>query len=88
MELAEKTGNRLRAIRKSKNMSQLEFSEELGVDRSYYAEVEIGNRNPSIQFIAKVIHNTGLTLSDFFRDIENPDSSDGFEVAEPSTEGK
>ena len=45
---------RFKQIRKSKNMSQKEFSELLGISRSHVAGLELGNK----KFLDRLINNT------------------------------
>lgn len=44
----------LKHFRESKNMSQLEFSQVIGVSLSYYTKIEGLNRNPSFNFLKKI----------------------------------
>jgi transcriptional regulator with XRE-family HTH domain len=41
-------GRRLRTLRQKHGWTQVEMAERLGLDRSYLADVERGNRNISI----------------------------------------
>lgn len=63
-----------RAIRKYRNelgISQEKFALQIGMDRTYYASVELGKRNISIQNIEKIAIGLGVTISEIFIKIEN-----------------
>lgn len=40
-------------FRKEKNLTQEEFSIELGITLTYYSKIELGLRNPSYNFLNK-----------------------------------
>ena len=47
-------GNNIRVQRVIKKLSQEQLSQEAGLDRSYYASVERGERNVSLENIVKI----------------------------------
>ncbi|HPI18932.1 MAG TPA: helix-turn-helix domain-containing protein [Candidatus Kapabacteria bacterium] len=64
-------GKRLRELRKKNNLTQVELSELAGFDRNYIGMLERGERNPALLNIQKIIQVFNLTLSEFFKEIEN-----------------
>lgn len=58
-------GEKLRALRKSQGMTQGEFAEKVGFNRSTYAGYEIGRRTPSITDLKRIAAICGVTL-DYF----------------------
>jgi len=60
-------GQRLRALRKQRGLTQEEVGERAGVNPRYYAEVERGQRNISVGSLQKIADGLGLTLEDIFR---------------------
>lgn len=44
-------------------MTQVQLAEHLGLDRSYLADIERGNRNPSLVNLEIIAKGFGLTLS-------------------------
>ena len=46
-------GNRIRSLRTATGLSQEKFALQIGMDRTYYASVEAGKRNISINNIEK-----------------------------------
>lgn len=64
--IKKRFGDRLKKLRKEKNLSQEKFSFLCGLDRTYISSVENGNRNVSIENIEKIVNALEMTISDFF----------------------
>jgi len=47
-------GKRIRALRLRTGLSQEKFAAKAGMDRTYYAGIERGERNPSVKQLAKI----------------------------------
>jgi len=47
-------GRHVRELRKTLGLSQLELAEKVGIDRSYMGFIERGERNVSLEVIAKI----------------------------------
>jgi putative transcriptional regulator len=45
--------DRLAEFRRSQDLNQDEMAKIVGVSKSYYAKIELGQRNPSYNFIQK-----------------------------------
>ncbi len=56
-------GERLRKLRKREGLTQVALAEKLGLDRSYLADVERGNRNISLVNLDLIAKGFRLTLS-------------------------
>jgi transcriptional regulator with XRE-family HTH domain len=56
-------GRRLRCLREKRGWTQVQMAELFGLDRSYLADVERGNRNISIVNLDVIASGFGLTLS-------------------------
>lgn len=54
-------------------LSQEKFALKIGMDRTYYASVESGKRNISLQNIEKIAKGFGVSISQLFCDIRNDD---------------
>ena len=55
-EIIKKTfGKNLKALREKKDLSQEAMAFVSGLSRSYYAEIETGDRNPSLINISKIL---------------------------------
>lgn len=64
-----KLGRRIRQLREKSGLSQLHFALKIGMDRSYFAEIEAGRRNVSIINIEKIARGLGVSLSELFEGI-------------------
>jgi len=68
VDVKEKIGQRIKALREASSMSQKDLSYAADLDRSYIASVENGQRNISIVNIEKIATALGVTLKEFFND--------------------
>ena len=64
--ITEDFGNRIRELRKKTGLSQEKFALKNGMDRTYYASVESGKRNISLNNIKKIADGLGISLSELF----------------------
>lgn len=67
--IKEQFGNRIRELRNRTKLSQEKFALLIGMDRTYYASVENGNRNISLINIQKIARGFGITLAELFKDL-------------------
>jgi len=66
MDIAE----RLRSIRKSKNISVYKLSQLSGVSETHIRDLERGDRNPSFDTLNRLSVPLGITLSELFNESE------------------
>lgn len=66
MEIREKIGTRIKALRDIKGMSQKDLAYDSDLDRSYIASMESGQRNISIVYIEKIANVLGVSIKEFF----------------------
>ncbi len=59
-------GKRIRALRLRTGLSQERFAARAGLDRTYYAGIERGERNPSVKQLAKIAVALGVPLAALF----------------------
>lgn len=57
-------------LREAKGLSQERFALIIDMDRTYYASVESGKRNISIQNIKKIADGFGISVSELFANAE------------------
>lgn len=65
----------IKKMREETGLSQEKFALSIGMDRTYYASVELGKRNISLQNIYKIASGFGVPVSSIFQkieEIENP----------------
>lgn len=67
--ITEKVGNRIRELRNETGLSQEKFALKIGMDRTYFASVELGKRNIALKNIEKISNGLGVTLSELFEGI-------------------
>ena len=59
-------GNRCKELRQKTSLSQEKFALKINMDRTYYAAVETGKRNISIENMEKIINGFELSFKEFF----------------------
>lgn len=59
-------GNRCKELRQELGLSQEKFALKIEMDRSYYASVEGGKRNISLENIEKILNGLDISFHDFF----------------------
>lgn len=65
--IAEELGKRMRLLRTEKGLSQERFALSIDMDRTYYASVESGKRNISINNIEKIAKGLNISLAELFK---------------------
>jgi len=66
MNIQVKVGERIKALREKKNLTQLQLAKKIRMDRTFITHVESGRRNLSIQSLAKILKGLDITFSKFF----------------------
>lgn len=68
-------GQKIKKIRKSKNITQEKLAEIIGVDFGYISKLEVGQNFPSIQTLNKIADALETDISSFFNyyNIQNID---------------
>ncbi|WP_274648623.1 helix-turn-helix domain-containing protein [Paenibacillus humicola] len=70
-------GERIKVLRKKKNLSLTELSERAGVAKSYLSSIERGiQQNPSIQFLEKIGVVLGITVEEFLQSESTADNNE------------
>lgn len=64
-------GKRIRHLRLRTGLSQEKLADKAGMDRTYYAGIERGERNPSVTNLAKIAVALGVPIGTLF-DEESP----------------
>ena len=65
--ITQKFGQRIKILRNKLGVSQEKFALLIDMDRTYYASVESGKRNVSINNIEKIAKGFGITLEELFK---------------------
>lgn len=58
--------NKLKAIRMDKGFTQQEISDLVGIDRSFYTNIELGVKNPSLLVALKIKEVLNYSDDDIF----------------------
>ncbi len=59
-------GERVRYLRKLKNLTQEELAFRAHLNKNYICDVECGRRNVSLQAIEKIAHGLNITIDALF----------------------
>lgn len=62
-------GQKLRFLRKSRSMTQLQMAMYLGIDRSYISDVERGKKSVSLPTLEVIALGFHMSLSDLLRGV-------------------
>lgn len=54
-------------------LSQLDFAQLIGMDRSYYASIEVGERNVTLSSMDKISRGFGVSLATLVEGIDRDD---------------
>lgn len=74
--LQTKVGLRIKNLRAASDFSQERFANMIGMDRTYLASIESGQRNVTLQNLAKIANGFGMSLSEFFEGIPRIDPNE------------
>ena len=69
MDIKNKFGSTVKALRNQQGISQEKFALKIDMDRTYYASVESGKRNISILNIEKIAKGLNISLEELFKGI-------------------
>lgn len=69
-----KIATRIKSLRKQERITQEKFALMTGLNRSYLADIEKGNRSFGIDTLDKIIFGFGMTYEEFFNEGQAADS--------------
>ena len=69
MNIKESFGNRVRELRNRLGISQEKFALKIDMDRTYFASVESGKRNVSIENIYKISEGLEVSMEELFKGV-------------------
>ncbi|CCC86039.1 uncharacterized HTH-type transcriptional regulator y4wC [Paenibacillus polymyxa M1] len=67
IHITDYVGERIRAIRKSKNFTQEQLGEKVGLPQPYIGGIERGERNISLETLERILEALESTPDEFFR---------------------
>lgn len=65
-ELNVQIGQLLKDLRDERGWSLREFGLIVGMNKTYLGDIELGERNPTINSLEKIVAGYGLTVREFF----------------------
>lgn len=69
LPLRQRFGNRIRALRIAKGMTQEEFADYCGFARTYMSRIETGGANPSLDAIYTLAVGLDVSLGQLLADL-------------------
>ena len=66
-EIRDDIALRIKQLRAEHGITQEKFALMIGLNRSYLADIERGNRNFGIDTLDKIVRGFNLTYSEFFK---------------------
>jgi transcriptional regulator with XRE-family HTH domain len=67
-DIGERFGERLRAVRRSQQISQEKLADLAGLHRTYISSVERGERNVTIETVQKLADSLHVTMAELMPD--------------------
>lgn len=68
-DIRNKIGLRIKALRHIQDITQSRFATMINLNRSYLADIEMGNRNFGVDTLTKIVEGFGITFEEFFSDM-------------------
>jgi transcriptional regulator with XRE-family HTH domain len=66
-EESKKLGHNLKMIRTSKNITQSELADLIGVDKSFVSNIENGKTNPTLSTISSLAKALGISTNELLK---------------------
>lgn|GEM_PF-531229 len=67
--VGQRFGERLRELRRQRQMTQIDMAVEFGIDRSYISDIECGKKGISLATLEVIAIGFQIKLADLLRDI-------------------
>lgn len=61
---------RIKHLRSDKSMTQSDLAKCAGINRSYLADIEMGNRNFGVDTLEKLLNGLDVTYEEFFKHLD------------------
>lgn len=92
MDHAETMRLRLRAARETRQLTQQDVADLMGISRDYYQKVESGSRSPNLKFVENFCQALGVLPSEILTDANPMDDllqkwPEGFRILRRAAEG-
>lgn len=64
-------GKRIKQLREAKGLTINKLANMAGLSQSFLRDVELGNKNPTVETLSYFCNALEISLADFFNDTEN-----------------
>lgn len=61
-------GRRIKTLREAKGLTVNKLANIAGISQSFLRDIELGNKNPTVETLSYFCEALGISLSDFFDD--------------------
>jgi transcriptional regulator with XRE-family HTH domain len=68
-DVVERFAERLKAVRKDKNMTQITLAEKAGIETTYLSDLENAKKEPCLRVLDMLATGLGVSLSEMFKKI-------------------
>ena len=68
-DIVERFAERLKKVRKEKNITQVTLSEKAGIETTYLSDLENAKKEPCLRVIDLLATGLGVSMSDLFKNI-------------------
>lgn len=65
-------GSRIKYFRNKRNLSVNKLANLSGVSQSYLRDIELGNKQPTVEYLEYICFGLGISLKDFFDTDKKP----------------
>ncbi len=69
MDVSSRFGERLRQLRRERNLTQVRMAVDFGIDRSFISDVERGRKSISLPMLEVIALGLKMSLSELLRDL-------------------
>ena len=64
-------GKRITELREKRNITTNKLANTAGISQSYLREIELGNKNPTVEMLSYICYALNISLREFFNVEEN-----------------
>lgn len=64
-------GNRITQLREERKMTTNKLANVCGISQSYLRDIELGNKQPTVEYLSYICYGLNITLYDFFKTSED-----------------
>jgi transcriptional regulator with XRE-family HTH domain len=68
-DIVERFAERLKKVRKEKNVTQVTLSEKAGIETTYLSDLENAKKEPCLRVIDMLATGLGVSMSDLLKNI-------------------